>query len=241
MLRSLFRSLKDLIYPNYCLACKNKIDLNVKEHFICEACQNGIEMNLPPFCVYCGRTLDENSQNGPTCSGCLNVKFNFDRAFSPCKYNGTIKKVIHEFKYSGRDYLGKNLGQIMNNFIYKYNLPIENMDFIIPVPLHNARLREREFNQAQILSERIAKEFNKKLLLEALTRTKATKSQTELSLEERKCNVTNSFSVTNPQLIKNRNLLLIDDVLTTGSTLNEAAKILKESGAKTVFAMTLAN
>ena len=241
MLRNLLVGLKDLIYPHYCLACKNKIDPSIKEHFICGSCQKEIEMNLPPFCSYCGRTLDINSRERSTCSGCLNAKFNFDRAFSPCKYNGTIKKMIHEFKYSGRNYLGKTLGQIMNNFIYKYNLPISNMDFIIPVPLHNARLREREFNQAQILSERIAKEFNKKLLPKVLTRTKATKTQTELSLEERKRNVKNSFSVTSPQLIIGKNLLLIDDVLTTGSTLNEAARSLKASGARIVFVMTLAS
>ena len=149
--------------------------------------------------------------------------------------------MIQEFKYSGRDYLGKNLGQILNNFIKEYNLPIEYMDFIIPVPLHNARLRQREFNQARILSEKIAMEFNKKLLPEVLMRTKATKTQTELSPEERQRNVKNSFSVIYPQLIKDKNLLLVDDVLTTGSTLNEAAKSLKTAGARTVLAMTLAS
>ncbi len=241
MLRSLLIGLKDLIYPNYCLNCKNKAGPSLKEHFICGSCQKKIEMNLPPFCPFCGRTLDEFSRGKNTCPGCLNAKFNFDRAFSPCKYSGVIKKMIQEFKYSGRDYLGKNLGQILNNFIKEYNLPIEYMDFIIPVPLHNARLRQREFNQAQILSEQIAKEFSKKLLPGVLTRTKAAKSQTELSPEERLHNVKNSFSVTYPQLIKDKNLLLVDDVLTTGSTLSEAAKSLKTAGAKMVFAITLAS
>ena len=241
LFRSLLIGLKDLIYPNYCLACKNKIGQKIREDFICESCQQKIQINKPPFCFYCGRTLDENNREKNTCSECLGVKFDYDRAFSPCKYNGTIKKMIHEFKYSGRDYLGKNLGKIMNNFIKEYNLPVFLMDFIIPIPLHNTRLRQREFNQAQILSEHIAREFNKKMLPKVLIRTKATKTQTELSHKERALNIENSFSITNPQLIKDKNLLLIDDVLTTGSTLNEAAKSLKAAGAKMVLVMTLAN
>ncbi|MDD5097064.1 MAG: ComF family protein [Candidatus Omnitrophica bacterium] len=241
MLNSLLTGLRDLIYPNYCLACENKLDSSLKEHFICTACQKAIEPNLPPFCPSCGRTLDTASQGKNTCSGCLNTKFSFDRAFSPCKYSGIIKKMIQEFKYSGRDYLGKNLGQILNNFIKEYDLPITHTDYIIPIPLHNARFRQREFNQAQILSAQVAKEFNKQLLLKVLTRTKATKSQTELSFEERRNNVQGSFSVTAPQLIKDKNLLLIDDVLTTGSTLDEAARTLKAAGAKMILAMTLAN
>lgn len=241
MLLSLLNGLKDLIYPNNCLSCKNKIAAHSKEQFICKSCREKIEMNLPPFCSNCGRSLDRNNQEKNICPGCLNVKFNFDRAFSPCKYSGIIKTMIHEFKYTGHNYLGKNLGQILNNFIYKYNLPISHLDFIIPLPLHKTRLREREFNQAQILSEQIAKEFNKKILPKALTRIKATKTQTELSPEQRRQNVKNSFFVATPDLIKDKNLLLVDDVLTTGSTLSEAAKSLKVSGAKMVFAMTLAS
>ena len=81
----------------------------------------------------------------------------------------------------------------MNEFIRDYGLPIEEMDFIIPVPLHKSRLREREFNQAQVLSGQVAKEFNKQVLAQVLTRDKATKSQTELNPEERRLNVENSL------------------------------------------------
>ena len=129
----------------------------------------------------------------------------------------------------------------MNEFIKNYRLPIEYLDFIIPVPLHKSRMREREFNQAQVLSEQVAKEFNKKLLSDVLVRNRQTRTQTELAFEERRKNVARSFTVKDAQSIKHANLLLIDDVLTTGATSSEAAKALKDSGARIIFVMTLAS
>lgn len=241
MLSGLLKGLRDLIYPNYCLVCKNRVEANKKQDLVCSGCWDQVEKNLPPFCASCGRHLDAKAIEKNTCSSCANVKFYFDRAFSPCSYTGTVKKLIHEFKYGGKDYLGEPLGSIMNTFIRDYNLPIEHLDFIIPVPLHKSRQREREFNQAEILSRQVAEEFNKELLTGALIRRKPTKTQTELTLEERRRNVAESFWVARPELIKDTNLLLIDDVLTTGATSNEAAKSLKQAGAKIVLLMTLAN
>jgi ComF family protein len=241
MLRGFFKGVKDLIYPNFCLACKNKISPAKEEDVICAQCWQKLERNLPPFCASCGRRLDKLSIAKNICSSCLKSKFYFDRAFSPCAYMGTIKKLIHEFKYSGKDYLGEPLGRLMNEFIQDYRLPIEYLDFIIPVPLHKSRLREREFNQAQLLSEKVAKEFNKKVLPDVLVRNRPTKTQTDLDFEERRKNVEKSFTVNDPGLIKGANLLLIDDVLTTGATSSEAAKALKDSGAGVIFVMTLAS
>jgi len=241
MLGGLFKGIKDLIYPNCCLACKNRIESAQAENLVCAPCWEKIEKNLPPFCVSCGRRLDKKGMAKNICSSCLKVKFYFDRAFSPCLYTGTIKKLIHEFKYAGKDYLGKPLGELMNKFIKDYRLPIAYLDFIIPVPLHKSRMREREFNQAQVLSEQVAKEFNKKILPDVLVRSRPTRTQTELSFEERRKNVESNFTVKNSECIRGANLLLIDDVLTTGATSSEAAKTLKDSGARVIFVMTLAS
>ena len=241
MLRSLFNGIKDLIYPNCCPACKNRIAPAKEEVLICAGCWKNIEKNLPPFCVSCGRRLDRLSTAKNICSGCLKSRFDFDRAFSPCAYTGTIKKLIHEFKYSGKDYLGRPLARLMNEFIKEYRLPIEYLDFIVPVPLHKSRLKQREFNQARVLSEEIAREFNKKVLPDVLVRSRPTRTQTELTPAERRRNVENSFTVSNCSLVKDTSLLLVDDVLTTGATSSEAARALKESGAKIIFVMTLAN
>jgi ComF family protein len=241
MFWGLFKGLKDLIYPNYCLVCKNKLPTGDRQQLICLGCWDKVEQNLPPFCANCGRHLDSQAIEKNTCPSCFRLDFYFDRAFSPCTYTGAVKKLIHEFKYSGKDYLGKPLGKLMHTFIRNYQLPIEHLDFLVPIPLHKSRQREREFNQAEILSQEIAQEFNKKILADVLIRVKPTKTQTKLTSQERCQNVKESFLVTKPDLIKDMNLLLIDDVLTTGATSSEAAKCLKEAGAKKVLLLTLAN
>ena len=165
----------------------------------------------------------------------------FDRAFSPYAYEGVIKELVHQFKYKNKDYLDKALSAFMINFIKEYNLPVDYIDYILPVPLHKNRLREREFNQAELLGKRIAEEFNKKLAGETLLRHVNTKTQTELDMRERMENVRGSFSVKDAALVKGKNLLLVDDVFTTGSTASECALALKNSGAGIVFVLTLAN
>lgn len=129
----------------------------------------------------------------------------------------------------------------MRAFIHDYGLPIEHLDFIIPVPLHKSRRRQREFNQAEILSQEIGREFNKQILTEALIRIKPTKTQTELNFAQRCRNVSRSFLVAKPDLIKDTNLLLVDDVLTTGATSSEAARCLKAAGARKIILLTLAS
>lgn len=241
MFRGLLKGIKDLIYPNCCPACKGRISGDKKERLICGRCREDIEKNLPPFCASCGRHLDNPGAAKNVCHGCLDAKFHFDRAFSPCVYKGTVKKLIHEFKYNGKDYLGEPLAGLMNEFIRDYRLPIEYMDFILPIPLHKSRLREREFNQAVILSEQVAGEFGKRVLADILVRSRHTKSQTELSPEKRRLNVEGSFSVKDAAAVKGANILLVDDVLTTGATLSEASRILKQNGAGIIVAMTLAS
>jgi ComF family protein len=242
MLRGLFKGLKDLIYPNCCLVCKNKIPPADQQQLICAGCWDKLEKNLPPFCASCGRHLTPEAIEKNACPSCAKCEadFYFDRAFSPYTYTGSIKRLIHEFKYSGKDYLGKPLGKLMNTFIRDYKLPIAYLDCVIPIPLHRSRQREREFNQAEILSQEIAREFNKKISTDALIRVKPTKTQTQLTFRERCQNIEKSFSVTKPELIKDANLLLVDDVLTTGATSSEAAKCLKSAGAKKVLLLTLA-
>ena len=241
MLRRLAKGLKDLIYPDCCPGCGLKLAPDKARKFICASCRDKLEMNLPPFCVSCGRHLEGASVEKNICPTCLKVKFNFDRAFSPCRYSGITKKLIRDFKYTGDDYLGEGLGKIMNEFIGEYNLPVGEMDFIIPVPLHKSRLREREFNQAEILSGQIGRECKKTVLPQVLMRPKPTKTQAELDPEGRRLNMENGFCVIRPELIREKNLLLVDDVLTTGATANQAAKSLKESGAKRVILLTLAS
>lgn len=241
MLRQFLQSLRDILYPKTCLACKSRVSAVMDEDLICKTCYSEIKINLPPFCVACGRHLERNNLNKNICPACVRNRLHFDRAFSPCVYDGVTKKLIHEFKYKGKDNLGKPLSKIMINFIKEYSLPLNYLDYIIPMPLHKTKLREREFNQAEILSMYIAREFKKDLASGVLLRHRQTKTQTELRNKERFLNVANSFSVDSRLSLKEKNLLLIDDVLTTGATSSEAALALKNAGAQTVFVLTLAN
>jgi ComF family protein len=241
MLRRLIKGLVDIVYPRVCLACKNKLKSSPPDSLICAECWVKIKRNLPPFCHCCGRRLEKSSLAKNICSECLKKKLYFDRAFSPCIYDGVIKELIHEFKYKGKDYLGLILSRLMIDFIKEYNLPMDCLDFIVPIPLHKTRLREREFNQAEILAESIAKEFNKQALCHILLRHRHTKTQTELETHQRLLNVKGSFSVNKFEDIIGKNILLVDDVLTTGATSSEAAFCLKDAGANIVFVLTLAN
>lgn len=241
MLRRLINGLVDIVYPKTCLACKDKIKTSSLNGLICTQCWGSIKRNLPPFCHSCGRQLEKNNFCKNICPVCQKTKLHFDRAYSPCIYTGVIKELIHEFKYKNKDYLGPVLSKPMIEFIKEYNLPIDFLDFIIPVPLHKTKLREREFNQAEILSKHIAEEFKKDVLTDILVRHRNTKTQTELELKERFTNVKGSFAVTKDAGIKGKSLLLVDDVLTTGATSSEAALSLKNAGANIVFVLTLAN
>lgn len=241
MLRKLIRGLTDIIYPKVCLSCKRKLGAQEPQEYICGACRLKIKKNLPPFCSSCGRHLEKNNRHKNICPACLKNKLHFDRAFSPCLYEGVAKELIHEFKYKGKDHLGKPLSKIMIDFIKEYDLPIDCLDFIIPMPLHKTRLREREFNQAEILSRHIASEFNKEVRPEALIRKSLTKTQTGLPVSSRFANASGSFAVTKYDALKGKNVLIVDDVLTTGATSSEAALVIKRAGANIVFVLTLAN
>jgi competence protein ComFC len=241
MLKAIFKGLTDIVYPKVCLACRNKIESSAKEELVCLPCRNTIKKSLPPFCHYCGRHLSAKNSAKNVCFSCLKRIPRYDRAFSACVYEGTIKELIRGFKYRNKDYLGNTLGKLMTDFIKEYELPMEIIDFVAPIPLHSARLREREFNQAEVLGEHIAREFNKRILKNNLLRHKPTRTQTGLTQDERLNNVKNSFSLKDSSTIVEKNLVLVDDVLTTGSTASEAAAVLKNAGANIVFVLTLAS
>jgi ComF family protein len=238
----MINGLVDIVYPKTCVICKKKIKGHGSiDNVICAECWGKVKKNLPPFCHCCGRNLHRTKSVKNICVACVKKPPHFDRAFSPCVYEGTIKELIHEFKYKNKEHLGSTLSRLMVEFIKEYNVPVEFLDLIVPLPLHKTRLREREFNQAQILSRHIAKEFNKEVSSDSLIRHRYTRTQTELNPEERILNVKDCFSVKEPEIIKNKNILLVDDVSTTQATSSEAAFALKESGANIVFVLTLAN
>ncbi len=241
LIRNLVSGLTELVYPKTCHACKNRLAADSIDELVCGDCWSKISRNLPPFCYCCGRSLIGRRFSRNVCSACLRQNLNFDRAFSPCVYDGVIKELIHAFKYYQKDYLGQALAKLMIDFTKEFNFPMDYIDAIIPIPLSASRLREREYNQAQILADYIAKEYKKDLLAQIIQRRKNTRSQTELQDDERLENVKGAFTIKDASGVKNKNILLVDDVLTSGATCSEAAGALKNSGANIVYVLTLAN
>ena len=169
------------------------------------------------------------------------LKFSFDHAFSPCIYEGATRELIHKFKYQNKDYLSSLLARLLIEFIYQYQINTGLFDLVIPIPLHRTRLREREFNQAELLACRVAEEFSIPLSCSNLWRKHHRQAQIELENDERWENIKGCFALRNPTEVKDKNIFLVDDVLTTGATCSEAASVLKAAGAASVFVLTLAN
>jgi ComF family protein len=240
-MRNLIWHFIDILYPKHCHLCHNRLKSNDLDDVVCLDCWSGIKKNLPPFCRRCGRNIKDNRITKHICAGCRRTNFGFDRAFSPCVYEGTIKELIYQFKYGSRDYLGKTLSRLLIDFIKEYGLEVSLFDLIIPVPLHQRKLREREFNQAQTLSEFLSAGLGLELSTKELIRVRDTATQTGLDDRQRWSNLSGSFAVGNTGKVKGKNILLIDDVFTTGATCSEAAAALKSAGAGAVFVLTLAN
>ena len=156
-----------------------------------------------------------------------------------CIYEGVIKDCIHLFKYNSKLSLVNPLAKLMIEHAPSF-FKMEEIDFIMPVPLHMRKLRQRQFNQARLLAKVFAKEFAKKLKDNLLIKIKSGASQVTLSRRERIENVRDSFKVRDPSSIKDKYILLIDDVVTTGATVNECAKVLSEAGAGRIDVFSLA-
>lgn len=237
----IIRAFKDILYPLYCLICHTRIPGAKTPEPICERCRGKINALTAPFCAKCGRSISGAYIQEGKCASCLKQHFYFDRAWAGYAYEGVIKEMLHCFKYKHKVSLGGPLAGLMLDFIRGYHLPLGSCDYIIPVPLSPARFREREFNQAYILASALSDYLKLRLLGNNLRRVRNTRSQTELDNRGRWKNIQGAFKIRTPNLIKDKNILLIDDVLTTGATASEAAGILKSAGAESVYVLTLAN
>jgi ComF family protein len=171
-----------------------------------------------------------------TCLFCRRHPPHYDQALAAGLFEGTLREAIHVFKYQSVWALGRPLAEWMASQV---NV-IANLNMVMPVPLHTRRLRERGFNQALLLAHGIAKRFIIPLVLDNLVRVRCTRPQVELAGRDRMENVSGAFALRFPDIVDGKRVLLIDDVFTTGATLNECSRVLKDAGARSVIAFTLA-
>ncbi|HHV19651.1 MAG TPA: ComF family protein [Thermoanaerobacterales bacterium] len=224
----------DLLFPQkpYCLICDNR--LTEPRSIICKNCKRKILPLTEPLCKKCGRPMKNNNR---LCHDCQREHHVFVQARSYGLYEATLKQLIHEFKYRGKRELAEILGNMMFCVLKQLTWPA--FDYLIPLPLHVKRQRERGFNQAFLLTKVLSRESNIPIF-QGLTRTKPTEHQTLLDKSFRKKNLDGAFVILNKNKIYNKTVLLIDDVYTTGATAGECSKSLLEAGAKSVYVLTCA-
>ena len=192
----------------------------------------GIRFIEEPRCGICGCPVDE----GALCEHCANSQHSVDRIITVTDFSDLIQEMIHRFKYNQCTALAEPLVGLM--FRYWVQHPLQ-VDCIIPVPLHPRRLQERGYNQAALLAEGLGERLGIPVLLDVLVRIKYTKPQVGLTAEERKENVRGAFACPHKALI-GKSVLLVDDVCTTGATLEACSVALKTAGATRVLGFTLA-
>jgi len=217
----------DWLYPPYCGGCENPGSRWCND---CEAQTTFIDQNV--ICPSCGNLQNSNE----LCLACQNHPPAYKQVRSVAIYAGAIREAIHSLKYRRNLALGDIFGNYLINVIL---INRWEFDLVISVPLSTNRFRERGYNQSNLLALPIALAFKTPFHPGALKRTRQTTSQVNLSGIERQKNLENAFSA-NPKQVKNKTILLVDDVITTGSTLQECSQTLLKAGAKKVYAITLA-
>lgn len=227
----------ELFFPIRCAGCFKITSGKRKNKLICSDCLEEIKPSLYLHCPNCeARTI-----NGGSCLVCQG-KTNLDRLIVPLAYQEKlVQKIIKAYKYNFIKDLARPISKIIINYLNSLGPRIDLSDsIIIPVPLHRRRFNYRGYNQALLLAESVAKEFDLNIIQNCLLRIRNKKPQAELEKEKRMKNVQGVFKCLDSEKIKNKNIILIDDVYTTGATMNECARILKENGAKKVIGLAIA-
>ena len=205
----------------------------------CPDCKEKIKFITGNLCPVCGTTFSNSPAGSHLCGNCLENKTYFSSARAVVSYETIILHAIHQFKYGNNISVGALLASFMADFSFP-DVDFTDYSLIVPVPLHIKRLRQRGFNQSLILARAIGKKRQIPINFSLLKRHKFTETQTGMNKTERKQNIKGAFEVRDKKNIAGKNVILIDDVYTTGATINECAKTLTKAGAQKVTVLTLA-
>jgi len=216
----------DLLYPPRCVVCSRE------GAWLCDVCQDRFIPLGPSVSGRCGIPLPP----GSLCARCQTHALDIESIRSVYRFEGELRDTLHEFKYNGVRVLAHPLGDLMGGYMIGHPAPV---DIIVPVPLHTKRQRSRGYNQSALLARGLSRVIGKPVAMRALVRRRETAPQVSLGAEERRTNVEDAFVCVNDTL-QDKDVVLIDDVCTTGATLEACAVALHEAGARSVHALTLA-
>lgn len=229
-------ALSSLFYPPTCVVCLGNAE---RLEYLCESCRTRAPRITAPFCVKCSEPFFGAITQTFNCANCEHRILHFDSAVAAYRSRGLVRKLVHDFKYGGQRHLRYPLAEWLGETLNDARLRGRRFDLIVPVPLHPARERERGFNQAALLAELLARRAALPLR-SVLERIRYTTTQTAYDRAERMENLHDAFRLRKNRDVRELRVLLIDDVLTTGSTLSECARVLKAAGAISVHAATAA-
>ena len=230
-------TLMDILFPRACAGCGTEV--GHESLYMCWNCLARLSVIHSPFCSICGNPVEGAVEDNFVCSSCVRKRPFFDIARSAAHYTGILQNLVQDFKYHNAIWLSRDFAELMIACA-KAHLSEANIDAVTSVPLYHAKERERSYNQAFLLAREVTKYFHKPLVKNILCRIRPTQSQTHLTFSEREANVKNVFAVKKANLVKGSSILLIDDVMTTGATVNECSRVLKKAGAEKVSVLTLA-
>jgi competence protein ComFC len=236
LLRPWWNTLVELLYPSHCFGCGHAVKEGCT---LCAPCEGQVRRISPPYCAICSRPFPGAAEVVPRCPNCEDQTFAFESAVAVVQARGLARELIHRFKYQRQFHLRRVLGAWLLAGFSDPRLEAEPVDAMVPVPLHPVRLRERGYNQAEALASVVSRQIGVPVT-PCLQRVRYTLTQTRFDRVQRRRNLRGAFALRKNTGVTGKRLLLIDDVLTTGSTLHECAAVLLERGARSVRALTVA-
>ena len=239
-LRSAAGRLADLLWPRTCAVgdCGRASDRPGRH--LCSRCLAVLPFHAAAGCCrICGAEVAADVRHDFTCEACTAYPPVFARACSALRYEEPADQLLQDFKYRGETWLLQDLADLLEGAV-RAKLDFAETDVVVPIPLHPHRLRERGFNQSALLAAELARRLDRRFDGRSLVRVQDTPHQARLEEEERRRNLRGAFAVPDGSLVRGRTVLLVDDVMTTGTTLSFAARALVDAGAARVWCATVA-
>ena len=227
-----------LLYPEVCQLC-GEARATPAEGYVCAGCRAKARFIQQPFCQRCGRPFEGDITTQFECANCQEMEWHFESARSAVVARDPVLEVIHRYKYQRALWFEPFLADLL----IRAAVPVlgqQKPSMIVPVPLHPTKQREREFNQAERLARRLGAAMQIPVNNRLLRRVVPTRTQTQLSRQERLANVRNAFAMRGGQRLNGERIVLVDDVLTTGATTSACARVLTAAGAGEVCVWTVA-
>ncbi len=240
MIKAWFDNFLEWMYPPKCLLCRELLPLEKSARDLCNRCSENLPWIQGEVCQQCGTPLNTDEQT--RCGRCKQSPFVFDKAVCVFIYKD-VRQTIKHFKFQGCKYDAIGLGKIMGKYLKTfYPHLLEKVEYLIPVPMHEKKQRKREFNQSTLLAKEIEKQIGIPCMEDCLLRTKNTAPQSSLNPAQRRSNIQGAFHLKDGKRLQGKNVLLVDDIFTTGATVNECTATLYQAGTEkvTVFCLAIA-